>query len=737
MQDVKLLGGLKVVDLGVGMAPALVAKFLADAGAQVTRVPPAGGDPFAGHYAAYEVWRRGASVDASASDSAERLEQLLADADVCVIGGEDHPEIARRRDAGEIAARHPRLVVLDITDGPEGTDYAGRPLTELTAQARSGLSWEQDPERPIVNAFEPGNYGAALQGLIGVLAALYEREGSGKGQLVTTSLFEGALAWIGTYWAQLEKPTPAADYVIPRGVWPLVFRAKDGVYIHLVIGAPGSKYGMYKALEIDDPTVKPTDVSMPQPGAGAKNFFGDFDLLAEHVAKKDSKELLEAIWALGLPAEPVLAPGECWSEAQIERNGVLVKNADGTRHVGLPFLYRTTPADVARKAPGKERPLEGVKVVDCGAFVAGPLASVILADLGAEVVKVEAKAGDPNRAIFKSFTKANRGKKGLAADHKDPDGNAVVQSLCRDADVVMSNFRPGVAERLGIGAERLRAQNPGLIVLESPAYGSEGPLAEKSGFDMVMQAWCGHEAKAAGRGNPPRWNRTNLADIAAGMIGAVALLSALVHRARTGNAVTLESPLVNAGLFTLSELIQRPDGTFAGVPTLSSTLAGYHPAEALYRTKNGWVALVARGEKAALRLRSLLKLDDVLSASVSTWDEAAEKAIAAAVAHFTADELAAFLEPEGIWVEVCREDREKAILNDRKLLARGTVRAVEHPKFGVIRELAAMFKLSRSATGNVRPAPLLGGATREILAAQGYDDARIEDLMARGVTLQA
>ena len=175
-----------------------------------------------------------------------------------------------------------------------------------------------------------------------------------------------------------------------------------------------------------------------------------------------------------------------------------------------------------------------------------------------------------------------------------------------EADIVMNNFRPGVSSRLSVGPEQLSKLNPSLIVMEAPAFGKEGPLAMKAGFDMVMQAWVGHEAKAAGEGNKPRWNRTNLVDIAAGMIGTVAMLAALFHRERTGECVSLESPLCNAGIYTLAELIQRPDGEFAGVPTLSSSLRGFHPAEALYAASDGWVAIVARGDSAALALRDKL-----------------------------------------------------------------------------------------------------------------------------------
>ncbi|MET1084105.1 MAG: CoA transferase, partial [Burkholderiales bacterium] len=529
-----LLKGLKVVDLGVGMAAAIVTRYLADAGASVTRIEPDGGDPFSSIYPAYAFWRRD-HVDADRSE----LNRLVTQADVCVVGGEDHPELPKRIGAKQVAGLSPRLVVLDINQGPAASSIEHRPATDLLAQARSGLAWEQRADRPVAHAFEPASYGAAMQGLIGMLAALYEREASGLGQVVTTSLLEGALAWVGVYWCQLERPTPAATFKTPRGVVPTIFRTRDGMFIHLVIGGSGSKYKMYKALGIVDPKVTPTSSSMPQLGAGPRHFFGDCDLLAQHVAKLDGRDALEAIWAEGLPAEPVLQPGGCWNDPQVDRNRIIVSDSQGRRGVGLPFLCRLSPADSARSAKPGVKPLDGVRIVDCGAFVAGPLASTLLTDLGAEVIKVEPVAGDPNRAIFASFTVANRGKKSVAIDSKHPIASEYVRALCLSADVVMNNFRPGVSARLGVDPASLLAARSDLVVLESPAYGVEGPHAQKSGFDMVMQAYCGHEVRCAGAGNDPDWDRINIADFTGGMMGAVAILTALVHRARSGNGVSL------------------------------------------------------------------------------------------------------------------------------------------------------------------------------------------------------
>jgi crotonobetainyl-CoA:carnitine CoA-transferase CaiB-like acyl-CoA transferase len=720
---VKLLTGLKIVDFGVGMAAALAAKLLADSGAQVMRVEPVAGDPFALTVPAYRVLRRGTKPGSEAD---------LADADICIIGGDDHPELSRRSDAEALSARFPRLVVLDINNGPVGTNYTG-PSTELLAQVRSGLAFEQRPDRPIVNAFEPATFGAALQGVAGILAALIAREASGAGQVVTTSLFEGALVWIGSYWAQLEKPTPVANFIIPRGVYPLIFKAKDGVFIHMAIGGAGSKFGFYQALGINDPSVLPSDSGMPKPGAGPRDFFGDYDLLAAHVAKQDSADLLKRIWDLGLPAEPVQQPGACWDEPQIVRNGIIATDDDGTRHVGLPYIAKPSGTGTGKRAKSGKGPLAGMRVIDCGAFVAGPLAAVALADLGADVIKIEAKQGDPNRSIFRSFTVANRSKKVIGVDMKATDGLAIVQALCRDADIVMNNFRPGVSARLGVDPKSIARLNPDVIVLEAPAYGSEGPLASKAGFDMVMQAWVGHEAKAAGRGNDPRWNRTNLVDIAAAQLGSVAMLSALLHRERSGESVTLESPLCNAGIFTFSELIQHKDGRFQGVPQLSSSLSGYHPAECLYQARNGWVAIVARGQPAALALREALGV--ALASDVASWGEAEEAIIAGKVATLDAAAVKTLLEPHHIWVEICHDDCEQTILNDPTLIARGTVRTSQHASFGQINELGTLFQLSASDTGNDLAAPVPGQQTREILEQLGYDAARINDLYTRGVVI--
>jgi crotonobetainyl-CoA:carnitine CoA-transferase CaiB-like acyl-CoA transferase len=726
---VPFLEGLIVVDLAAGMAPALVAKFVAEMGATVVRAEDPAGDPFYDYYPAYKVWHRGATL--RRIDTAE-LHRLLATADVCLIGGEDHPQLTRILDADELATAHPQLIVLEIGGNPHGTDDSRRPSTELLAQARSGLCYEQFSNRPLAMAFQPANYGAALQGLCALLAALYERLRSGRGQVARTSLFEGVLAWEAMYWMDFEH-TPRTAFVTPKDPVPLIFRCADGVYVHLVMGSAGSKYKLYRVLGIDDPSVKPEDSGLPDPRNGMRNFYGDVDLLAEHVRRFDSAPLLEALWNAGLVAEPVLQPGACWDHPQVHRNGILTRDADGVRHVGLPFKAGASSASWKEPRVTSALPLAGVKVIDFGAFVAGPLASAILAQLGADVIKVEPLRGEASRAVLLGFMVANRGKRSVAIDLKSPAGTAVARSLAIHADVVTSNFRAGVSKRLGIDPATLHAANPGLVVLESPGYGCDGPLAQRGAFDLVMQALCGHEARAGGQGNEPLWNRTNMVDFAAGMLGAVSVLAALYYRARTLNGAALEVPLLNAGIYLFSELLQKPSGAFVGAPPVNSARTGFRPSEAMYAAQDGWLAIVARDQRAERALAEVLGVNTHVQGEGASWGEREYDVIAQAVSRHTVAELAAELEAAGVWTERCRADMQPNALSDPQLQARGTVRVTQHPRYGRVRQLGNLYTLSRSPLAGDIPLPDVGQHTREVMLAMGHTDDQIDALLREGV----
>ena len=739
----KLLETLNVADLSLGMTGALSTKFLVDVGARVRKLEPPGGDPFYERYAAYATWQVGKTITrARHLANTDEIDAVLSGADVCVIGGEDHPDLHWRLNTENLLLRHPRLVILNFTGYPTASPDASRPAVDLLVQARTGLAFEQYSDRPVFYALPAPTYGAVLTGLAGLFAALCERQRSGVGQIVEASLFLGALSWCVPYWFHAERPAGAFNSLVPRDARPLIFRCADGRYVHFTLGTAGAKGHVYRLLGIDDPTLAQDDRGLPSAARGPKNFYGDIDLLQSYLSKWQSADFLEAVWAVGLPAEPVLRPGECWDDQQTARNGVVVRNAHGTRHVGVPIqghVY-SAPSPVAPQTnatapvgfagPG---PLAGTRVVDFGNFVAGPHGSVMLGDLGADVIKVEALSGDPMRGFFRAFSGSNRGKRGLAIDLKSPEGVAIAHRLCASAHIVHHNFRPGVAERIGIDAATLRRINPQLIVVETSGYGSEGPKALRGGLDMVLQAVCGHEHHAAGKGNPPMCYRLTFVDYTAGLLATIASLMAYTNQAGGGSGAALSTNLLNAGVFLLSELIQRPSGEFAGAVQLDAAQTGFHPAERFYKTADGWVAISACTDDMARALAETLDLGAKLLKPRVSWNETEAAALQMAIARWQTDELVARLESRGVWVEKCRYDAGNSTLCDPAMQRAGVVIRGQHPAYGEFLQLGALVGLSRSQLQPRSLAPQLGEHTRTILAELGYPDPEVEDYYRRRI----
>lgn len=731
---------IKVVDASLGLAGALVARLLGDAGAQVTRLTPAAGDPLDRTYEANAVWRAD-QVRVQVEDLAAALADQLEAADICIVGGEEYPGLDWRVDADALSRRWPRLVVLDLAGYMRGSRDEGRPAADLLVQARSGLAFEYYTDRPLAHAFPAPSYGAALQGLVGVLGALVERQRSGLGQVARTSLHAGALSWLVHFWAQIQQANAASDFIQPRGAEPLIFACKGGDYLHFSMGAAGSKAAIYGILGIDDPGLAQDSRGLPSMAKGLRNFYGDVDLLAAHVRRWDRGDLLTRLWAEGVPAEAVLAPGECWDDAQVRHNGLIVATPDGGRRVGLPIradaplpemLTVETPLAGDAAAGASDRPaLEGLKVVDFGNFTAGPHAAMFLRDMGAEVIKVEALGGDPIHGFFRPYSSSSRGKQCIAVDQKTEAGREIVRRLCVDADLVLHNFRPGVAERLGIDPASLRALNPTVITQANAGYGSTGPNAKRGALDMVMQAIAGHEVRAGGEGNPPLCCRPTTVDFASGFVGAIASLLGLYRRGRTGEAVELNTSLLETGVFMLSELVQRADGRFAALPVLDAQQLGFSPTERIYPSKDGWVAVVARSNGMAQGFAAALDLS--MPQDCDTWGPAETAALEAATAKLTTSALLARLDARGVWAEACVEDAEKAFFADPQRVASQAVLDFQDHRFGRVKLIGPLFTLSRTRLTPSGHTPDVGEHTRAVLGGLGYAPGEIDSLYAQKI----
>jgi crotonobetainyl-CoA:carnitine CoA-transferase CaiB-like acyl-CoA transferase len=718
---------LRVLDLGTGMGAALSAKMLADMGMKIDRVAPAGDEVFDMIHPAHRAWRASARPRSEAE-----LPALLAAADICIVGGEDHPSVAVRRDAKSIAARHPGLVVVDLTGYVAG-EAPDSPATDLLVQARSGLTAEQYSDRPLSFAVPFPTYGQAMLAVLGTWVALLERLGSGVGQIVSASLQQGAAHFMLPMWLDADNRTEEFNKVTPKDVEHLIFECADGTYVQFVMGVPSAVQKLYRILDIDI-EVDPDDRGIPRAGAPAETFFGNRPLIAPYVRKKNRDEILAAAAEAGLPAGPVQEAGEAWADPQVLANRILQTTPHGEvvgSPVGLLSEPVSTPRPAARPNSNLSKfptlsevrsPLSGVRVLDLGSYVAGPFASKLLADLGADVIKIEGLGGDPNRGLQRHFIACQSGKRNLVVDLKTPDGADMLDRLLAGTDVVTHNFRLGVAERLGLSPERIRQLNPEAITLHSMAFGPVGPLAKAPGFDMVIQALVGLERRAGGAGREPLWYRTPYLDYAAGTLGAIAVLGSMYELRAGGRASDAWVSLLNTGMYLMADLVREAEGQLAMDAPLAPDRLGFSAAERIYPVRDGWVAVVARSAEQRTALAELAGGDN--QQTVAGWLAALDAQCALQALHGS-----------GVWAEKCSADGLEELRRSPAARAAGAFTSrTDHAYGRVYGPVGPLVTLSRNSfpVDDAGGVSLPGEDTFEILMQLGYSAEETERLAAEG-----
>jgi crotonobetainyl-CoA:carnitine CoA-transferase CaiB-like acyl-CoA transferase len=386
--------------------------------------------------------------------------------------------------------------------------------------------------------------------------------------------------------------------------------------------------------------------------------------------------------------------------------------------------------------------LDGVKIVDFGLFIAGPYASRLLAELGAEVIKVEQLTGDLLRPRDREFAFAQAGKRAIAADLKSPEGQEIARRLAEWADVVHHNNRPGVAERLGLGYETVRGIQPEVVYLASPGWGSTGPDAKRQSFAPLMSSYVGASFEVSGKYNPPMFP-IGEEDAGNGLTGAASILMALIHRQRTGEGQYLESPQLNAAMAHMAHIVRADDGSVLGAGALDPLQLGTAALNRLYRTLDGWICLTAPQDDALARLGKVLDIDllqrfeESTRASARSQDDddlLADVLADAFDSRRTADALRD-LRDAGI---ACMEPRlanQLPFLRDPENQKTGRVVEYHHAIKGVVREVGRLIRSDHASFQPHRPVPLKGEHTDEILELLGYDGASIAELRDRRVVL--
>ena len=373
--------------------------------------------------------------------------------------------------------------------------------------------------------------------------------------------------------------------------------------------------------------------------------------------------------------------------------------------------------------------LEGLKVVDLTSYIAGSYAAMMLADLGAEVIKVESPEGDSFREL-PGFFGWNRGKRSISLNLKEPDGRAIVHRLATTADVVMENMRPGVADRLGVGYDALRTLNARLIYCSVTAFGSEGPYRDRPGFDPLLQAMAGI-MDVQGLGGPPQYVRIAITDYYAAALACQGVLAALYVREKTGRGQRLETSLAHAALALQSgNVVDYP-----GRPPVFRD----NPIYRLYEAGDGQYFFLACGTQSFwLKLcRALDRPDLAADPRFGSWLHRLDNA-AALIPLLEATFKA---KPWDDWLRLlashdipcARVHTLEEFMADPFVAHHGMTRQYDHPEVGPLRLTGLPISFSDTPGRDGGPPPTLGQHTREILKELGYSPAAIEELTARGI----
>jgi len=382
-----------------------------------------------------------------------------------------------------------------------------------------------------------------------------------------------------------------------------------------------------------------------------------------------------------------------------------------------PAAWTPRPAPIPNGA-SLTYPLEGLKVLDLGSFLAGPLAPMIMAMLGAEVIKLESAGGDLMRHAEWAFAACQRGKRSIALNLKDPAGRPVLEKLVKWADVVHHNMRMPAANKLGLDYQSLRAINPDIVYCHVSSYGPIGPRKDWPGFDQLFQASCGWEYEGAGEGNPPIWYRFGMMDHQCAMASLVATLLALHERERTGEGGAVAASLLGGGLLTLRETVVLPGGELAPYPRLDSRQLGVSEDRRLFECRDGWIMAVneAPGALAALKAR----LGDNLEA---------------ALAVLPCPDAIAAVHAAGGKAVLARINQREAFFDDPVNRALKLAVSYPHKVYGRFEQVGTFFDFGDLDTKFGRAPPVIGEHSREILAEFGFAPAAIDAMLASGLVV--
>jgi crotonobetainyl-CoA:carnitine CoA-transferase CaiB-like acyl-CoA transferase len=737
------LDGVRVIDFGQYVAGPMAGMLLADQGADVIKVDPPGGPAW--DAPANATWNRGKrSITLDLGNEADRAtaRDLIASASVVIENF--RPGVMARfgLDAETMTAADPALIYLSLPGFAPDDPRAGVHAYEGVVSAAAALYRRNRTSKvagaPLYTAIPLASTYAAIQGAVATAMALVARERDGLGQRITVPLFDamfGAVGYNGLTQHDTNVAPPGAGVSLTTQ-----FECADGRWVMFHTGN-GRTADVLRAAGVE---------SWIDEGILDRQRLAADPALAQRFVER-AKALFKTRTAAEWEELVSQAGGECavcrdsaeWTSHPHALGSQSIVELDDpylgpVKQAGIPARLTHTPGairgprarlDADREAvlaeiasprplpapPATERALraalEGVRVIDLCMVLAGPTCGRTLAEYGADVVKIEPPMRPPNDTFHLDV---NRGKRNIVLHLGTPEGLDVFWRLVERADVVVQNFRKGVAERLGIGFEQVRARRPDIVYASINTYGQVGPFAGRPGHEQIAQAATGMQARFGGD-EQPRLQNYAVNDYGTGYLGGYAVALALLHRQRTGQGQHVDAALAyTAGLIQSQFLLDFEGKRWDEPRGLDATGSG--PLHRAYEASDGWFFLGARERDltALAAIEGLAGIEalrgDALAAALE--ERFRVRPVAAWVAALTAAGAGAH--------RVLGDTAE--LMADPWVVSHGLSLTREHDRIGRVTTTGPAPRLSRTPVAPGRPAPPVGGDALDVLRELGIED---------------
>jgi crotonobetainyl-CoA:carnitine CoA-transferase CaiB-like acyl-CoA transferase len=755
------LDGVRVIDFGQYIAGPMTGMLLADQGADVIKVDPPGGPVWdSPANATYNRGKRSVVLDLKQPGDTETARRLVAAADVVIENF--RPGVMDRLGLGAEAmlAANPRLVYCSLPGFAADDPRRDLPAWEGVVAAATG-TYRPNPGsgRPVYTAVPISSVYAAFQAAVAIAMALNARERDGLGQLVQVPLFDGTFAAIGGRGLRVHNApeAPLRGMAAMMG-WTRQFQCADGRWVMFHAGNKNFPDFLRATGATDwagdfDPSVPARTSGQNVDPARVEALFRtrpahEWEAFAEKVGTECAVCRTSAEW---LDNEHARA-SQIVVETQDPKLGRLVQPGINVRMSLTPGAIRgpaplpgqhqaevaalsptrgegrrgsRPPSPLVGEGPGEgaaamRAALEGVRVIDLCIVLAGPTCGRTLAEFGADVIKIDS----PHRPAVAFHNDINRAKRSIVLDLKKPEGMEVFWKLVDTADVVVQNFRKGVADRLGFGYEAVRARKPDIVYASLNTYGQVGPYADRPGHEQIAQAATGMQERFGGDGRPVL-QPFAVNDYGTGFMGAYGVALALLHRQKTGQGQHVDTALAYTATMLQSPFLQSYEGKKWDEPRGQQAL-GSGPLHRAYQCADGWLFLGAK--RADLpRLESATGERGYAGMAPAELEAALERCFRAG----TVAEWVSRLAAAGIGAHRVLDDVAE-LMTDPWVQAHGLSITRDHDGFGPITTTGPSPRLSRTPPAPGRPAPRPGSDAASVLADIGLQ-GELDALVASGV----